>query len=91
MRSQEDDALAGGDIPDDATIQMRVREAIAWEDRLRGTRIGVRVVNTEVILEGWVNTEDQERIAGERAGAVFGVGRVVNNLAVKGRGGADED
>ena len=90
MSSRQENALAGADIPDDVTIQSHVRDAIAWENRLRGTRIGVRVVNTEVTLEGWVNTEDQERIAGERASAVFGVGRVVNNLVIRGRGSGEE-
>lgn len=84
MPKREAEALSGSDFPDDATIQTRVRDALAWEDGLRGTTIGVRVVDTEVTLEGWVLTEEQRRLAGERADAVWGVGRVINNLSVRG-------
>ncbi|MGQ9674161.1 MAG: BON domain-containing protein [Chloroflexota bacterium] len=84
MPRREAEALSGPDFPDDATIQARVRDALAWEEDLRGTVIGVRVANSEVTLEGWVLTEQQRRLAGETADAVWGVGRVINNLSVRG-------
>ncbi len=84
MGSREEEAIFGPDIPDDVTIQTRVRDALAWEDRLRDTVIRVRVANTEVTLEGWVHTEEQKRLAEEHAEGVWGVGRVVNSLVVEG-------
>lgn len=90
MGSREEEAIFGPELPDDATIQTRVRDALAWEDRLRNTVIRVRVVNSQVILEGWVHTEEQKRLAEERADAVWGVGRVVNDLVVRGGSGRRE-
>jgi len=90
MGSREEEAIFGPELPDDATIQTRVRDALAWEDRLRDAVIRVRVVNTQVILEGWVHTEEQKRLAEERADSVWGVGRVVNDLVVRGGGGQRE-
>ena len=80
MSSREDEALAGREIPNDDTIQLGVREALAWDNRLRDTHISVRVVNSVVTLTGQVATERQRVIAGELAEGVWGVGRVVNRL-----------
>jgi osmotically-inducible protein OsmY len=89
MRSREDDALAGPDFPDDAAIQTRVRDALSWNDRPRGTLITVRVHETRVTLEGHVHSEEQKKLASEVANGVWGVGAVANNLRVEERREAD--
>ena len=68
----------------DAALTTKVKTALAKDAGL-GTAVNINVQSYrgEVQLNGFVNTQEQIRSAGDVAGRVEGVTKVQNNLQVK--------
>ena len=87
--SQKESASAGesrsaGQFTSDAALTTKVKAALAKDAGL-GTAANVNVQSFRgvVQLNGFVNTQEQIRSAGDVAGRIEGVTRVENNLKVK--------
>jgi hyperosmotically inducible periplasmic protein len=87
--SHRDNASAGssrsaGQFTSDAALTAKVKTALAKDAGL-GTAADVNVQSYRgvVQLNGFVNTREQIRSAGDVAGRVDGVSKVENNLRVK--------
>jgi osmotically-inducible protein OsmY len=72
--------------PDDAQISAAVREQINEKPSLKFYNISVRTVHGVVYLEGLVDTTVDQGEAEAIAGAVPGVAKVYDELAVSGNG-----
>ena len=71
----------------DPRIREDICERLSWSEEIDATDIDVQVEAGEVILEGWVQTRDMKRRAGELVERVPGVIDVRNAIRVK-QGGA---
>ena len=84
-----DNASAGssrsaGEFTSDAALTAKVKTALAKEAGLgTATNINVQSYRGVVQLNGFVNTNEQIRSAGDVAGRIEGVTKVENNLKVK--------
>ena len=68
---------------DDASITASVKSRLAADKASSLTRIDVDTVNGTVYLTGTVTEEQDKHRAGQIAGEVGGVDRVVNNLQTR--------
>lgn len=68
----------------DATVQARIKKALAGRRDLRQFDFSPEVVRGRVVLRGDVDTKSQYRRAGRITEAVDGVESVVNEVTVKG-------
>lgn len=73
-------------VPTDAQIEVGVKDALAWEDRIDAGRIHVEVAAGEVTLSGRVDTLEQKELAETLAAAVRGVSEVRSRIEVAGHG-----
>jgi len=87
--SHRDTASAGssrtaGEFTSDAALTAKVKTALAKDAGLgTATNINVQSYRGVVQLNGFVNSSEQIRSAGDVAGRVDGVTKVENNLKVK--------
>lgn len=65
------------------TLRDRVLEALAWDSRVEGTKIGVTVDNQVVTLTGTVQSYAEKLAAQEATHRVPGVLDVANNVVVR--------
>ena len=72
-----------GQYVDDSVITTEVKTAILQEPTLKTFDVNVKTFNGVVQLNGFVDTKDNIKKAGEVASTVKGVKTVQNNLAVK--------
>lgn len=72
-----------GQTIDDAVIETRVKTALIRDDRVRAIDIEVEVFKGVVQLSGWVDSNEQVRIAEDLAINIPGVVDVKNRLDVK--------
>lgn len=68
---------------DEEAIEAEVRAKMAEDIELKSFGLEVKVDGTVVTLDGHVDTQDQRTKAGQAAGDVKGVTRVINNIHVK--------
>ena len=69
---------------DDSTVTARIKAELLKDTGIRGLRISVETHHGQVILSGFVESENQIRRAAEIASGVRGVVRVKNSLILKG-------
>lgn len=72
-----------GQYVDDTVITTKVKAAIFDEPTLKLLQINVETFKGDVLLSGFVDSEQSVGKAGEVAGKVEGVKSVINNLVVK--------
>lgn len=73
----------GGEYVDDTTLSVKVKSALASDDRTNAFRINVETRDSVVLLAGFVNSATAQTAATEIARSVNGVVRVDNQIAVK--------
>ena len=78
-----DDERSTGRAADDEKIEDQVKNHLRHEPVYKFNDVDVKTFNGVVQLNGFVNTEDQKRRAGELAEQVPGVAQVVNNISLK--------
>jgi len=79
----EPESRRTGEYIDDKTLEARVAAALARSDDVSMTAVEVEAYRGEVSLGGFVVSAEEKRRAGEIAGAVNGVRKVVNGIAVR--------
>ena len=67
---------------EDKTIATRIKTAMYGDPTVKGTEVGVTVLNGQVQLSGFVDTPEAKNRAGEIAASTPGVAKVYNNLIV---------
>ena len=77
------DERSEGRSLDDENITSSIREALDQEPVYKFTNVEVNTFAGEVQLSGFVNTDEQKRVAGEIASRERGVVNVHNNLVMK--------
>jgi hyperosmotically inducible periplasmic protein len=82
-KTSEAVGTAGSKIGDES-ITTRVKAGLSGEDQLRDTAIDVDTKDDVVTLRGTVGSDAAKARAGEIAGSIEGVTRVVNQLVVRG-------
>lgn len=80
--TKEDFGLVAG-FPDDQSIAISVKDALAWDERFRSARIEVRVKRAVVTLKGLVDSAEQREQAGALADGLPSVAGVENRLRVR--------
>ncbi|MDP2144760.1 MAG: BON domain-containing protein [Gallionella sp.] len=81
--SMAEQSNKAGAVIDDAEITTKVKAAIFAEPGLKTLQIGVDTVKAVVTLSGSVDSQQNSDRASALAGAVSGVDRVENRLAIK--------
>jgi hyperosmotically inducible protein len=76
-----------GRMVDDRKIASNIKSELRAEPVYKFSDVGVRTFNGVVQLNGFVNTEEQKRRAGEIAQSVPGVVQVENNISLKSNSG----
>lgn len=76
-------------VPTDQEIEINIKDALAWNDRLDASRIRVGVCSSAVTLKGYVDTEDEKQLAEEIASRVPGVTDLENDIQVIGDAACD--
>lgn len=66
----------------DKRIATRIKTAMYADPAVKGTEVGVNVLNGQVQLSGFVDTPEAKRRAEEIAASTPGVARVYNNIIV---------
>ena len=79
----KDGKRSAGAVVDDATLTVKVKAALAKDDRTKAHQINVETRNSVVMLAGFVNTKADIMAANDIARSVTGVARVDNQLAAK--------
>jgi osmotically-inducible protein OsmY len=74
---------SAGREKDDSQITEQVKEKLEAEPMYKFTDVDVRTFAGVVQLNGFVNSEDEKRRAGEIARTVPGVAEVANNISLK--------
>lgn len=69
---------------DDSTVTARIKAELLKDTGIRGMRISVETHHGQVILSGFVESEEQIRRAAQIASGVRGVVSVKNSLILKG-------
>lgn len=72
-----------GELLDSAAITAKVKAELALSDSTSALQIDVETYKNEVILSGFVESENERLAAGQIASAVSGVKSVKNSLVVK--------
>lgn len=72
-----------GDTIDDGALTTQVKAALAGDPRTKAHQVEINTRNGVVQLAGFVDNAAARTVAGELAGAVKGVSRVDNQIAVK--------
>ncbi len=67
---------------EDKTIATRIKTAMYADPNVKGTEVGVTVLNGQVQLSGFVDTPQAKERAGQIAASTPGVAKVYNNLIV---------
>jgi hyperosmotically inducible periplasmic protein len=78
-------ARTPGEQLDDATITAKVKAALLADQNVSGMAVDVSTHMKNVQLSGFVDTEEQKRLAEKIAKAVEGVKSVKNNISLKQR------
>lgn len=81
--SELDQDLVVG-VPSDQAIEINIKDALAWNDKLDASGIRVWVCSSAVTLRGYVNTEEEKQLAEDIASRVHGVAEVANDIKVIG-------
>ena len=81
-----EEGLARGESDQDEQIARAINDRLMEDGQLGGTEIQIHVSASEVTLTGDVDSQDVRSRAEEIAGAVTGVGYVINNLRVRQEG-----
>lgn len=79
----KDAKRSAGTVVDDATLTVKVKAALAKDDRTKAHQINVESRNAVVMLAGFVNSKADILAANDVARSVAGVARVDNQLAAK--------
>lgn len=74
-----------GDFVDDNVLTAKIKTAFAGDTTVAAHEVNINVRKGVVLLAGFVDTADAKARAAELAGAVAGVARVDNQIAVKQR------
>jgi len=74
---------SSGETMDDATLTTKVKSALIGDERTKAHQINVETHHSVVQLAGFVSNEASRSAAGEIAGAVMGVKKVDNQIAIK--------
>ena len=82
LRGYTGDRSAPQRIPDDTTIQAKLKTALARASLGEAIAINTEVRNGEVLLSGFVGTESAKSAAGRAAEGISGVRTVHNRIAV---------
>jgi len=78
------ESRSAGQFASDAALTAKVKAALAKDAGLgTATNVNVQSFRGVVQLNGFVNTQEQIRSAGDVAGRIEGVTKVENNLQVK--------
>lgn len=72
-----------GVVIDDAALTAKVKAALSADERTKAHQINVETRNGVVLLAGFVETDTERNLANQLAGAISGVKRVDNRIAVK--------
>jgi osmotically-inducible protein OsmY len=67
----------------DSGTARRVKKELAKSPIYKFSDVGVSAFERTVQLNGFVNTEDQKRVAEEIAKGTVGVAQVINNISIK--------
>lgn len=79
----EPESRRTGEYIDDKTLEARVAAALARSDDVSVTAVEVEAYRGEVSLGGFVASAEEKLRAGEVAGNVAGVRKVVNSIAIR--------
>lgn len=66
----------------DATITATIKTALLMNTKVSASNIKVATINSVVILDGYVNSENEKRMAGNIAADTIGVSSIKNKLTV---------
>ncbi len=78
----DEDLIVG--VPGDLQIEIEVKDALAWEERLDAKKIQVGVCGGAVMLMGDVRSREEKELAENIVWGVRGVTDVSNELRVAG-------
>jgi hyperosmotically inducible protein len=67
---------------EDKTIATKIKTTMYSDPVVKGTEVGVTVLNGQVQLSGFVDTADAKNRAGQIASSTHGVTKVFNNIVV---------
>src|SRR5215831_9268229 len=67
---------------EDKTIATKIKSEMYADHTVKGTEVGVTVLNGQVQLSGFVDTPEAKQRAGEIASQTKGVTKVFNNIVV---------
>jgi hypothetical protein len=76
-------STSGVEKVDDMALAANVKSALEADDSLRSFNIGIETRGGDVILSGWVSSQDTVVKAGQIARSVRGAQSVENNLRVR--------
>jgi hyperosmotically inducible protein len=75
--------MAAGNYVEDSVLTAKVKAALVKEKNLKSTDVSVETLHGEVILSGFVRSEDQRQKAKSAAAAVNGVASVKDAMVVR--------
>jgi hyperosmotically inducible protein len=75
--------MAAGNYVEDSVLTAKVKAALLKEKNLKSTDVSVETLHGEVILSGFVRSEDQRQKAKSAAAAVNGVASVKDAMVVR--------
>jgi len=73
-----------GEVIDNTVVTARIKSALMANPRINSYDFKVETRNGEVLLSGFVDTQEQLNLAMETVHAVEGVGSIQNNVILKG-------
>lgn len=70
-------------VPTDAEIEIQVKDALVWDDRIDHRRIRVAVCSGAVVLSGEASSDQERELVERTARRVRGVLDVSNDLQIR--------
>jgi osmotically-inducible protein OsmY len=75
--------MAAGNYVEDSVLTAKVKAALLKEKNLKSTDVSVETLHGEVILSGFVRSDEQRKMAKNAAGTVSGVASVKDAMVVR--------